>query len=105
MEGETAAVGPGDRDEKGAVVPLEVKHGDRILFDKWSGSEIKFDGEDLLIMNEIGCVIENPSVRQRQEESGVTPIELSRHSNKEQEHVGKRRTFRRRCPHPHDPRC
>jgi hypothetical protein len=52
MEGEIAAVGPGDRDEKGAVAPLDVKHGDRILFDKWSGSEIKFDGEDLLIMNE-----------------------------------------------------
>jgi chaperonin GroES len=52
MEGEIIAVGPGARDEKGAVVPLDVKHGDRILFGKWSGTEIKLDGEDLLIMSE-----------------------------------------------------
>ena len=50
MEGEIVAVGPGARDEKGKVVPLDVKPGDRILFGKWSGSEIKLDGEDLLIM-------------------------------------------------------
>jgi chaperonin GroES len=52
MEGEIVAVGPGARDEKGMVVPLDVKSGDRILFGKWSGSEIKLDGEDLLIMKE-----------------------------------------------------
>ena len=52
MEGEIVAVGPGARDEKGTIVPLDVKPGDRILFGKWSGSEIKIDGEDLLIMNE-----------------------------------------------------
>jgi chaperonin GroES len=52
MEGEIVAVGPGARDEKGTVVPLDVKSGDRILFGKWSGSEIKLDGEDLLIMKE-----------------------------------------------------
>ena len=52
MEGEIVAVGPGARDEKGTVVPLDVKQGDRILFGKWSGSEVKLDGEDLLIMNE-----------------------------------------------------
>ena len=52
MEGEIVAVGPGARDERGTVVPLDVKQGDRILFGKWSGSEIKLDGEDLLIMNE-----------------------------------------------------
>jgi chaperonin GroES len=52
MEGEIVAVGPGARDEKGSVVPLDVKPGDRILFGKWSGSEIKLDGEDLLIMTE-----------------------------------------------------
>ena len=52
MEGEIVAVGPGTRNEKGAVVPLDVKPGDRILFGKWSGSEIKLDGKDLLIMNE-----------------------------------------------------
>jgi chaperonin GroES len=52
MEGEIVAVGPGARDEKGVLVPLDVKTGDRILFGKWSGSEIKIEGEDLLIMNE-----------------------------------------------------
>jgi len=52
MEGEIVAVGPGGRDEKGALVPLDVKAGDRILFGKWSGTEIKLDGDDLLIMKE-----------------------------------------------------
>ena len=52
MEGEIIAVGPGARDERGTVVPLDVKKGDRILFGKWSGSEVKLDGEDLLIMKE-----------------------------------------------------
>ena len=52
MEGEIVAVGPGARDEKGKLVPLDVKKGDRILFGKWSGTEIKLDGEDLLIMKE-----------------------------------------------------
>ena len=52
MEGEIVAVGPGARDEKGALVPLDVKKGDRILFGKWSGTEIKLDGQDLLIMKE-----------------------------------------------------
>src|SRR3984957_20885609 len=52
MEGEIVAVGPGARDEQGTLVPLDVKKGDRILFGKWSGSEIKLDGEDLLIMKE-----------------------------------------------------
>ena len=52
MEGEVIAVGPGARNEKGEVVALDVKVGDRILFGKWSGSEIKLDGEDLLIMKE-----------------------------------------------------
>ena len=52
MEGEIVAVGPGARDEKGALVPLDVKKGDRILFGKWSGTEVKLDGEDLLIMKE-----------------------------------------------------
>jgi len=52
MEGEVVAVGPGARDEKGALVPLDVKKGDRILFGKWSGTEVKLDGEELLIMKE-----------------------------------------------------
>ena len=52
QEGEVIAVGPGARDETGKVQPLDVKAGDRILFGKWSGSEIKLEGEDLLIMKE-----------------------------------------------------
>ena len=52
MEGEIVAVGPGARDDKGTLVPLDVKKGDRILFGKWSGTEIKLDGQDLLIMKE-----------------------------------------------------
>ena len=52
MEGEIVAAGPGARDETGKLVPLDVKEGDRILFGKWSGTEVKLDGEDLLIMKE-----------------------------------------------------
>jgi chaperonin GroES len=52
QEGEVLSVGPGARDESGKVHPLDVKVGDRILFGKWSGSEVKLDGEDLLIMKE-----------------------------------------------------
>ena len=51
-EGKVIAVGPGARDEAGKLVPLDVKKGDRILFGKWSGTEIKLDGQDLLIMKE-----------------------------------------------------
>ena len=52
QEGEIIAAGPGARDEAGKLVPLDVKAGDRILFGKWSGTEVKIDGEDLLIMKE-----------------------------------------------------
>ncbi|MCM5692950.1 co-chaperone GroES [Sinorhizobium meliloti] len=52
QEGEIVAVGSGARDESGKVVPLDVKAGDRILFGKWSGTEVKINGEDLLIMKE-----------------------------------------------------
>jgi chaperonin GroES len=52
MEGEVIAVGAGARNEAGQVVALDVKAGDRILFGKWSGTEVKIDGEDLLIMKE-----------------------------------------------------
>ncbi len=51
-EGEVVAVGQGARTEEGRVVPLDVKKGDRILYGKWSGNEVKVDGEDLLIMKE-----------------------------------------------------
>jgi chaperonin GroES len=52
MEGEVVAVGPGARGEDGTLHPLDVKGGDRVLFGKWSGTEIKLDGEDLIIMKE-----------------------------------------------------
>ncbi|MBA4793166.1 co-chaperone GroES [Phenylobacterium sp.] len=52
QEGEIIAVGPGARDENGKIQPLDVKAGDRVLFGKWSGTEIKLEGEDLLIMKE-----------------------------------------------------
>jgi chaperonin GroES len=52
MEGKVISVGPGARDENGKLQPLDVKKGDRILFGKWSGTEVKIDGKDLLIMKE-----------------------------------------------------
>ena len=52
QEGEVIAAGPGGRNEQGQLVPLDVKPGDRVLFGKWSGTEVKLDGEDLIIMKE-----------------------------------------------------
>ena len=52
QEGKIIAVGPGGRDETGKLIPLDVNAGDRILFGKWSGTEVKIDGDDLLIMKE-----------------------------------------------------
>ncbi len=52
MEGKVIAVGPGARGEDGKIVPLDVKKGDKILFGKWSGTEVKMDGEELIIMKE-----------------------------------------------------
>ncbi len=52
QEGEIVAVGPGGRDEHGKLTPLDVKAGDKVLFGKWSGTEVKIDGQDLLIMKE-----------------------------------------------------
>ena len=66
MQGEVLAVGPGVRDEKGELQALDVKPGDRILFGKWSGTEVKMDGEELLIMKEsdvMGIVEEGASLR------------------------------------------
>ena len=65
-EGVIEAVGPGARDESGKLVPLDVKKGDRVLFGKWSGTEVKIDGEDLLIMKEsdiLGVIEGKASVR------------------------------------------
>ena len=66
MQGEIVAVGPGGRDDAGRLVPLEVKKGDRVLFGKWSGTEVKIDGQDLLIMKEsdlLGVIEGKVSVR------------------------------------------
>ena len=52
MEGKVVAVGPGARGEDGKILPLDVKAGDRVLFGKWSGTEVKLDGEELIIMKE-----------------------------------------------------
>ena len=68
MEGEVVAVGPGARDETGKLVPLDVKGGDRILFGKWSGTEVKLDGEELLIMKEsdiMGIVEGQPAAKRK----------------------------------------
>ena len=76
QQGEVVAVGPGARNEEGKIVALDVKEGDRVLFGKWSGTEVKIDGEDLLIMKEsdILGVIETGRCRrrQRQEESRLS---------------------------------
>jgi chaperonin GroES len=52
QEGEVVAVGPGGRDESGKLIPIDIKTGDRVLFGKWSGTEVKLDGDELLIMKE-----------------------------------------------------
>jgi chaperonin GroES len=66
QEGEVVAVGPGARDESGKLVPLDVKAGDRILFGKWSGTEVKIDGQEYLIMKEsdiMGIIVDRASGR------------------------------------------
>jgi chaperonin GroES len=68
MEGEVVASGPGARDEKGHIVALMVKEGDRVLFGKWSGTEVKLDGEELLIMKEsdiMGVVDAIPAAKKK----------------------------------------
>ena len=68
MEGEVVAVGPGARDETGKLVPLDVKSGDRILFGKWSGTEVQLDGEELLIMKEsdiMGIIEGQPAAKRK----------------------------------------
>ena len=68
MEGEVIAVGAGARDEAGKLVPLDVKVGDRVLFGKWSGTEVKLDGEELLIMKEsdiMGIIEGQPAAKRK----------------------------------------
>jgi chaperonin GroES len=65
-QGEVISVGPGGRDEAGKLIPIDIKTGDRVLFGKWSGTEVKIDGEDLLIMKEsdiLGIVEETGKLR------------------------------------------
>lgn len=65
-QGEVIVVGPGGRDETGKLIPIDIKSGDRVLFGKWSGTEVKIDGEDLLIMKEsdiLGVIDEPAKVR------------------------------------------
>ena len=66
-EGEVIAVGPGGRDESGKLIPIDLKEGDRVLFGKWSGTEVKIDGVDYLIMKEsdIMGVIEETAARKK----------------------------------------
>ena len=68
QEGEIVAVGPGGRDETGKITPLDVKAGDRVLFGKWSGTEVKIDGQDLLIMKEsdiMGVLTDAPASKKK----------------------------------------
>jgi chaperonin GroES len=67
QEGEVIAVGPGARDESGKLLPIDLKAGDRVLFGKWSGTEVKIDGEDLLMMKgaDIMGVIEQPLAKKK----------------------------------------
>jgi chaperonin GroES len=67
-QGEITAVGPGGRDEAGKLIPIDLRVGDRVLFGKWSGTEVKLDGQDLLIMKEsdiMGVLTELPAVKKK----------------------------------------
>src|ERR1700723_4414293 len=67
-QGEIPAVGPGGRDESGKLIPIDLKVGDRVLFGKWSGTEVKLDGEDLLIMKEgdiMGVLTDLPTAKKK----------------------------------------
>src|SRR6059036_3840775 len=68
QEGQVVAVGPGGRDEAGKLIPIDIKAGDRVLFGKWSGTEIKLDGEELLIMKEsdvMGVLTDVPAAKKK----------------------------------------
>ena len=67
-QGEVVAVGPGGRDEAGKLIPIALKVGDRVLFGKWSGTEVKLDGQDLLIMKEsdiLGVLTDVPAAKKK----------------------------------------
>ena len=74
-QGEIIAVGPGGRDEAGKLIPIDLKVGDRVLFGKWSGTEVKIDGQDLLIMKEsdiMGVLTTSPPPRRRPPKQSLT---------------------------------
>src|ERR1700761_632709 len=67
-QGEITAVGPGGRDENGKLIPIDLKVGDRVLFGKWSGTEVKLDGQELLIMKEsdiMGVLTDSPAAKKK----------------------------------------
>ena len=67
-QGEITAVGPGGRDEAGKLIPIDLKVGDRVLFGKWSGTEVKIDGQELLIMKEsdiMGVITDLPAAKKK----------------------------------------
>ena len=67
-QGEITAVGPGGRDENGKLIPIDLKVGDRVLFGKWSGTEVKIDGQELLIMKEsdiMGVLTDVPAAKKK----------------------------------------
>ena len=73
-QGEITAVGPGGRDEAGKLIPIDLKVGDRVLFGKWSGTEVKIDGEELLIMKEsdiMGVISDLPAARKKAKPKGT----------------------------------
>ena len=106
MEGEVIAVGPGARNEQGQLVALDVKAGDRILFGKWSGTEVKLDGEELLIMKEsdiMGIIEGTPPPRRRPPDCRCARSHQtdSTTRTKEDTHGCQGRSLRRRCPRAH----
>ena len=100
QEGEVVAVGPGARDESGKLTPVELKPGERVLFGKWSGTEVKIDGEELLIMKETDVmgVIEG-AVAAKQSRRPPEPKPLSTIEGFKN-HVRQRRTLLFRRPRP-----
>ena len=76
-QGEITAVGPGGRDEAGKLIPIDLKVGDRVLFGKWSGTEVKLDGQELLIMKESDIMGVLTDHARRQEEGRVSGSKFS----------------------------
>ena len=93
MEGEILAVGPGARDESGRVTALDVKAGDRVLFGKWSGTKVKIDGEDLLIMKEtdIMGVLDGTAAKPKKKADTNTMTDNEKTTNKTTTRIIRRR--------------